>query len=75
MSCLACISITTAVIITIVDVAIERPIGDGVVSVAKTTGFTTAFLPILNMSIAFCKPTPSDHTYLRHSMYSTLTLA
>lgn len=55
---LACLSITTAVIITIVDVCIERPIGNGSISVVKSTGFTTAFLPILNMSIAFCKPTP-----------------
>lgn len=56
----ACLSITTAVIITIVDVAIERPIGDGSISVVKQTGFTSAFLPILNMSIAFCKETPLD---------------
>lgn len=72
-------SITTAVIITIVDVCIERPIGDGSISIAKSTGFTTAFLPVLNMSIAFCKsnntPRPQPALVLCHSVLTLFDLA
>lgn len=53
----ACLSITTAVIITMVDVAIERPIGSTSIDVFKQTGFTTAFLPVVNIAFAYCKDT------------------
>lgn len=53
----ACLSITTAVIITMVDVAIERPIGSTSIDVFKQTSFTTAFLPVVNIAFAYCKDT------------------
>lgn len=53
----ACLSVTTAVIITMVDVIIERPIGSTSIDIFKQTGFTTAFLPVVNISFAYCKET------------------
>lgn len=52
-------SITTAVLITVIDVGIEKPIGDGQISVAQQLSFTNAFLAVCNIAIAFCKGTPS----------------
>lgn len=48
-------SITTAVLITVIDVGIEQPIGDGKISVAQQLEFTSAFLAVCNIAIAFCK--------------------
>ncbi|PKS04882.1 hypothetical protein jhhlp_008246 [Lomentospora prolificans] len=53
MSIASCLSITTAVLITVVDVAIERPIGSGSFHVANELGFTGAFLAVTNIAIAF----------------------
>ncbi|CAI4215648.1 unnamed protein product [Parascedosporium putredinis] len=50
---IACLSITTAVLITVGDVAAERPIGTGSIEVARQLGFTGAFLAVTNIAIAF----------------------
>lgn len=68
-------SITTAVLITVVDVAIERPIGSGSFHVANELGFTGAFLAVTNIAIAFCKiPRRFQNTELGASS-NTLLLA
>lgn len=51
----ACISILVAVLITVIDVGIEKPIGSGSVEVFKSLGFAPAFLAVTNISSAFCK--------------------
>lgn len=51
----ACISILVAVLITVVDVGIEKPIGSGSIEVFKSLGFAPAFLAVTNISSAFCK--------------------
>ncbi|KAK6223337.1 hypothetical protein LQW54_000454 [Pestalotiopsis sp. IQ-011] len=48
------LSIFTAVMMTVIDVAIERPIGSGSIEVARTIGFTSAFLSVSNIAVAFC---------------------
>lgn len=48
-------SITTAVLITVGDVAAERPIGTGSIEIVRQLGFTGAFLAVTNIAIAFCK--------------------
>ncbi|RSM09116.1 hypothetical protein CEP52_004306 [Fusarium oligoseptatum] len=53
MSIASCLSITTAVLITVGDVAAERPIGSGSFHVARELGFTGAFLAVTNIAIAF----------------------
>lgn len=54
MSIASTLSIFTAVIVTIVDVAIEKPIGSTSIDISRELGFTTAFLSVTNIAIAFC---------------------
>ncbi|KAF7552554.1 hypothetical protein G7046_g7381 [Stylonectria norvegica] len=53
MSMASCLSITVAVMITLGDVAVERPIGSGSIAVAQKLGFTHAFLAVTNIAISF----------------------
>ncbi|KAF4949573.1 hypothetical protein FSARC_13438 [Fusarium sarcochroum] len=53
MSMASCMSITIAVLITVGDVASERPIGTGSIHVARELGFTGAFLAVTNIAISF----------------------
>ncbi|KAK2609562.1 hypothetical protein N8I77_003058 [Diaporthe amygdali] len=53
MSAASCISILVAVLITVVDVGIEKPIGGGSIEVFKSLGFAPAFLAVTNISSAF----------------------
>ncbi|KAK3296676.1 transmembrane amino acid transporter protein-domain-containing protein [Chaetomium fimeti] len=46
-------SIFTAVMITMVDVGIEKPIGTTSIEVARTIGFSSAFLSVTNIAVAF----------------------
>ncbi len=46
-------SIFTAVMVTMIDVAIEKPIGSTSIEVARTIGFTSAFLSVTNIAVAF----------------------
>jgi hypothetical protein len=50
----AFLSIFTAVMMTVVDVAVERPIGSGSIDVTRKLGFTSAFLSVTNIAVAFC---------------------
>lgn len=54
MSIASSLSIFTAVIVTIVDVAIEKPIGSTSIDISREMGFTSAFLSVTNIAIAFC---------------------
>ncbi|ROV88977.1 hypothetical protein VMCG_10139 [Cytospora schulzeri] len=54
LSMVSSLSIFSAVIVTIVDVAIEKPIGSTSIDVALQLGFTGAFLSVTNIAIAFC---------------------
>lgn len=54
MSMASTLSIFTAVIVTMVDVAIERPIGSTSIDVTRELGFASAFLASTNIAIAFC---------------------
>lgn len=54
MSIASTLSIMTAVLVTIVDVAIEKPIGSTSLDVSRQLGFTTGFLAATNIAIAFC---------------------
>lgn len=54
LSVVSSLSIFSAVIVTIVDVAIEKPIGSTSIDVARQMGFTGAFLSVTNIAIAFC---------------------
>ncbi|KAJ3545403.1 hypothetical protein NM208_g2516 [Fusarium decemcellulare] len=53
MSIASCMSITTAVLVTVGDVAAERPIGTGSIEIARELGFTGAFLSVSNIALAF----------------------
>lgn len=46
-------SIFTAVMITMIDVGIEKPIGTTSIEVARTLGFSSAFLSVTNIAVAF----------------------
>ncbi|KAH6641841.1 transmembrane amino acid transporter protein-domain-containing protein [Chaetomium tenue] len=46
-------SIFTAVMITMIDVGIEKPIGTTSIEVARTIGFSSAFLSVTNIAVAF----------------------
>jgi amino acid permease len=46
-------SIFTAVLITMIDVGIEKPIGTTSIEVSRTIGFTSAFLSVTNIAVAF----------------------
>ncbi|KAK4232825.1 transmembrane amino acid transporter protein-domain-containing protein [Achaetomium macrosporum] len=46
-------SIFSAVMVTMIDVAIEKPIGTTSFEVARTIGFTSAFLSVTNIAVAF----------------------
>ncbi|CAJ2511292.1 Uu.00g069170.m01.CDS01 [Anthostomella pinea] len=53
MSIVSFLSIFTAVLMTMIDVGIERPIGSGHIDVSRQLSFTTAFLPVTNIAVAF----------------------
>ncbi|KAL0933502.1 N amino acid transport system protein 1 [Colletotrichum truncatum] len=53
MSMASCISITLAMLITLGDVAAERPIGSGSIDITRQLGFTGAFLAVTNIAISF----------------------
>ena len=40
---------------TVGDVGVNRPIGDGVIEIVRKIPFTSGFLAVTNISIAFCK--------------------
>lgn len=46
-------SIFTAVMVTMIDVGIEKPIGTTSLEVSRTIGFTSAFLSVTNIAVAF----------------------
>ncbi|SPQ24395.1 9e913667-6668-4786-bfba-0f1c4a68793d [Thermothielavioides terrestris] len=46
-------SIFSAVMITMIDVGIEKPIGTTSLEVSRTIGFTSAFLSVTNIAVAF----------------------
>lgn len=48
-------SITVATLMTVGDVAANRPIGSGSIVMAKELGFTSAFLAVTNIAVAFCQ--------------------
>ncbi|POS72572.1 transmembrane amino acid transporter [Diaporthe helianthi] len=52
-STVSCISILVAVLITVIDVGIEKPIGSASIEVFKSLGFAPAFLAVTNISSAF----------------------
>ncbi|KAF3760451.1 hypothetical protein M406DRAFT_93301 [Cryphonectria parasitica EP155] len=54
MSIASSLSILSAVLVTIVDVAIEKPIGSTSIDISRQIGFATGFLAATNISIAFC---------------------
>ncbi|POS72617.1 hypothetical protein DHEL01_v208993 [Diaporthe helianthi] len=54
LSVASSLSIFSAVIVTVVDVGIEKPIGSTSLDVANQLGFTGAFLSVTNIAIAFC---------------------
>ncbi|RMZ84869.1 hypothetical protein DV738_g256, partial [Chaetothyriales sp. CBS 135597] len=53
ISIVSCISVTTAVLITMIDVGINKPIGNGKLKATATLGFTEAFLNVSNIIFAF----------------------
>ncbi|KAG7135335.1 N amino acid transport system protein like [Verticillium longisporum] len=53
MSMTSCLSITVAMLMTLGDVATEKPIGSGSIEVARHLGFTGAFLAVTNIAVAF----------------------
>ncbi|KAF6816937.1 amino acid transporter [Colletotrichum sojae] len=53
MSMSSCLSITLAMLMTLGDVAAERPIGSGSIEMARQIGFSSAFLAVTNLAIAF----------------------
>jgi amino acid permease len=53
MSIASCLSIVVATLITVGDVGVSRPIGDGVIEVANKLGFSTAFLAVTNIAVSF----------------------
>ncbi|RMD44155.1 hypothetical protein DV735_g977, partial [Chaetothyriales sp. CBS 134920] len=53
ISIVSCISVTTAVLITMIDVGINKPIGQGKLKATAHIGFTEAFLNVSNIIFAF----------------------
>ncbi|KAJ9148638.1 N amino acid transport system protein 7 [Pleurostoma richardsiae] len=53
MSMSSCISIVVAVLITMIDVALEKPIGSASIDLFRSIGFSPAFLAVTNISAAF----------------------
>ncbi|KAK7967702.1 uncharacterized protein PG986_001979 [Apiospora aurea] len=53
MSFVSFFSIFTAVLVTMIDVGIEKPIGSTSLEVASKLPFTTAFLAVTNIAVAF----------------------
>ncbi|KAI1484393.1 aromatic and neutral aliphatic amino acid permease [Biscogniauxia mediterranea] len=53
MSIVSFLSIFTAVLVTMVDVGIERPIGSTSIEISRQVGFTSAFLSVTNIAVAF----------------------
>lgn len=54
MSVASSLSIFTAVVVTIVDVAVEKPIGGTSIDLFRALPFASAFLSVTNIAIAFC---------------------
>lgn len=54
MSVASSLSIFSAVIVTMVDVGIEKPIGTTSIEISRQVGFASAFLSVTNTVIAFC---------------------
>ncbi|KAK4222375.1 transmembrane amino acid transporter protein-domain-containing protein [Podospora fimiseda] len=46
-------SVFIAVMITMIDVGIEKPIGEGSIDLSRAIGFTQAFLAVTNIAVAF----------------------
>ncbi|KAK4135085.1 hypothetical protein BT67DRAFT_449331 [Trichocladium antarcticum] len=46
-------SIFTAVMVTMIDVGVEKPLGTTSIEVARTIGFSSAFLSVTNIAVAF----------------------
>ncbi|ATY63580.1 amino acid transporter, putative [Cordyceps militaris CM01] len=53
MSMASCISITVATLMTVGDVASSKPIGATTFQVSREIGFTSAFLAVTNIAVAF----------------------
>lgn len=53
MSMASCISITVATLMTVGDVATNRPIGSASIEISREIGFTSAFLAVTNIAVAF----------------------
>lgn len=54
MSIASSLSIFSATFVTIVDVAVEKPVGSTSIEIFRTMGFTAGFLSVTNIAIAFC---------------------
>ncbi|KAH9988064.1 aromatic and neutral aliphatic amino acid permease [Xylariaceae sp. FL0662B] len=53
MSVVSSLSVFTAVLVTMIDVGIEKPIGTTSFEVSRQVGFTSAFLSVTNIAVAF----------------------
>lgn len=53
MSMASCISITVATLMTVGDVATNRPLGSVSIAVSREIGFTSAFLAVTNIAVSF----------------------
>ncbi|KAJ4147558.1 hypothetical protein LMH87_002070 [Akanthomyces muscarius] len=53
MSMASCISITVATLMTVGDVGSNKPVGSTAVEAARTIPFTSAFLAVTNIAVAF----------------------
>ncbi|KAI5925486.1 aromatic and neutral aliphatic amino acid permease [Camillea tinctor] len=53
MSFFSFFSIFTAVLVTMIDVGIEKPIGTTSIEISRHVGFTSAFLSVTNIAVAF----------------------
>ncbi|TQW00980.1 aromatic and neutral aliphatic amino acid permease [Cordyceps javanica] len=53
MSMASCISITVATLMTVGDVATNKPIGATPIEISRELGFTSAFLAVTNIAVAF----------------------
>ena len=50
---LAFISILSAVLVTMIDVGVTKPIGNGSLKATASLGFTSAFLSVSNITFAY----------------------
>jgi hypothetical protein len=72
------LSIVVATLMTVGDVATNRPIGSGSIEIARQIPFTGAFLAVTNIAVAFCKcltpsavavSTPANSCIASHSCF------